>query len=68
MEQVPTNLTALRLNRGLSLTQAASDIGIARRTLERAELGIGIHPASAKKVADYYGLTVMQIWPVKDAA
>lgn len=62
------NLEVERLNRGLSLRQAAKRIGIDRRTLERAERGDGVHPGSAKLIADFYGVQVVDIWPVRERA
>lgn len=60
------NLEAERLNRGLSVRGAAKKIGIARGTLENAERGESIHPASAKQIADFYECLVTDIWPVAD--
>lgn len=60
------NLVAERLNRGLSPQDAATEIGIARGTLLRAEDGEPIRPAQAKQIADFYGCLVTDIWPVAD--
>jgi transcriptional regulator with XRE-family HTH domain len=62
------NLTAERLNRGLTLREAAREIGIPPATLQRAESGDGIRPGSAFKVANFYGYRVTDIWPVEKAA
>lgn len=62
------NLIAARLNKGMSPEVAANAIGIARGTLERAEDGRGIHPGTAKKIADFYGVLVTDIWPVREPA
>lgn len=62
------SLVAMRLNRGLSIRQAAERVGVARATLERAERGDGVHPGSAKLIADFYGVQVTDIWPVPDLA
>lgn len=62
------NLEAERLDRGLSALQAAEEMGIAPGTLQRAERGLGIHPASKKAIADFYGFRVRDIWPVERAA
>jgi DNA-binding XRE family transcriptional regulator len=59
------NLTAERINRGLSVADAANEIGIARGTLVRAEAGEMPKPALAKKIADFYGTRVTDIWPVE---
>lgn len=62
------NLTAERLNRGLSLLDAATRIGVSRGTLARAERGLGVHPSSAKRIADFYDVQVTDIWPVEPKA
>lgn len=53
-----TSLAAERLNLGLSIRQAALEIGIARATLERAERGEGVHPGSALRIAKFYDCKV----------
>lgn len=60
------NLTAERMNKGLSRRQAADAIGIARATLIAAEEGRSIHAGSAKAIADFYGCKVTDIWPVDE--
>lgn len=68
MTVAPTiRLRTLRLNMGLSTRKAAIRIGIARETLERAERGEDVWPETAKKIADFYGLRVTDIWPVDPA-
>lgn len=58
-----------RLNRGLTLRQAATRMGISWKTLQRAEAGQSVpFPATALKIAAYYGLRVTDLWPVRDAA
>lgn len=59
------NIEAERLNRGLSSRIAADQIGVDRRTLERAERGEGVNPAKAKLIADFYGVLVTDILPLK---
>lgn len=59
-------LEALRLDRGLSIRSAAKKIGIGPDVLNRAERGNMPRPDSAKKIADFYGLRVTDIWPIKD--
>lgn len=58
------NLTVERVNRGLSLNEAAREIGVARGTLRRAENGEMPKPSQAKKIADFYGVRVTDIWDV----
>ncbi len=59
-------LAALRADAGYSVRGAAREMGLARGTLERAERGESIHPATAKLIADFYGVKVTDIWPVDD--
>jgi lambda repressor-like predicted transcriptional regulator len=61
---VNVNLEAQRMDRGHSIRSAAAAMGVARATLERAERGQGVHPSSAKKIADFYEVKVTDIWPV----
>lgn len=61
------SLRAERLNRGLSTRVASERIGISRQTLEDAEHGRRRpRPAAAKRIADFYGVLVTDIWPVED--
>lgn len=55
-----------RAERGLSLAQAARAIGIAKGTLANAEHGEHIYPATAKKIAVAYGLSVLDVAAVSD--
>lgn len=60
------NLTAERLNRGLSVLAAAEEIGVHRATLTALERGERVHPANAKKIADYFGCQVTDLMPLED--
>jgi transcriptional regulator with XRE-family HTH domain len=60
------NLKAERLNRGLTISEAAKQMEIPMETLRRAESGSGVHPGTAKAIADLYGYRVTDIWPVED--
>jgi lambda repressor-like predicted transcriptional regulator len=62
------NLEAARLNQGLSLPDAAAQIGISRGTLVKAERGDSVHPRQAKLIADFYKVRVTDIWPVEEVA
>lgn len=64
----PLNLREERVNRGLSERMAAAEMGIARETLLRAERGERPHPAQGKKIADFYGVRVTDLWPLEDVA
>lgn len=60
------NLVAERLNRGMSPTEAAAEIGVSRGTLARAESGLQVQPSKAKLIADFYEVQVTDIWPVPE--
>lgn len=60
------NLEAERLNMGLSPEEIAEKMGVHSRTLRRAEQGHRPHPRHMKKIADFYGVKVTDIWPVDD--
>lgn len=58
-----------RLNLGLTQRQAAEQIGVDWKTLQRAENGESVpHPANAKTIADFYGVKVTDLWPVVEQA
>lgn len=59
-------LLSLRLNKGLSINNAAKEIGIHPQVLSGAEKRATPHPHHAKKIADYHGLQVTDIWRVED--
>jgi DNA-binding XRE family transcriptional regulator len=59
------NLSRERLNRGLSIRGAAKDIGVAEQSIRRLEDGLGVHPATAKKVADFFGVKVTDLMPLE---
>jgi DNA-binding XRE family transcriptional regulator len=58
-------LKEARINRGLSLAAAASEIGVSRATLVDVEDGHVPTPATAKRIADFYEQRVTDIWPVE---
>jgi len=63
------NLKADRLNKGLSAKAAADVIGIKKNVLLNAESGASVpRPETAWKIADFYGYSVTDIWPVDDKA
>ena len=58
---------AKRLNAGLSIAEVALKAGVSKRHIVSAENGgPRPHPRNAKKVADYYGCQVTDIWPVEE--
>lgn len=60
-------LRAHRLDRGLTITAAAEQIGVTEDILLRAENGANPRPAAAKKIADFYDAKVTDIWPVEES-
>ena len=58
------NLTAERLNRGLTISAAAEMIGVHRATLTALERGQTVSPANAKLIADHFGCKVTDLMPV----
>lgn len=57
-------LKEARLNRGLSQGAAADKIGVSQGILQRAESGLGIRPAHAKQIADFYEKLVTDLFPL----
>ena len=57
-------LVAARKNTGLNQRDAARKIGVSADILSRAENGAHPHLRAAKKIADFYGVMVTDIWPV----
>lgn len=64
------DLTASRLNAGHTRVSLAEAVGVPRYTVDRLEKGLSIHPASAKRIADYFGVKVTDLMPAqqRDAA
>lgn len=62
------NLKAERLNRGLSVNDAAAAIDVPSHVLRYAELGNQPRPENAKRIADFYGVRVTDIWPAESDA
>lgn len=61
------NLRADRLNRGLSLEDAAEAIDVPKNVLQSAETRASTpRPESAFKIAEFYGYKVTDIWPVEE--
>ncbi len=58
------DLRVERLNRGLSVEQFAKELDVAPHVLRHAEEGGRPRPASALKIASFYGYQVTDIWPV----
>jgi transcriptional regulator with XRE-family HTH domain len=63
------NLKAERLNKGLSLADAADEIGVPKHVLLGAETGQNTpRPANAFKIAGFYGFKVTDVWPLEESA
>lgn len=58
---VDVNLAVLRLNEGKSIRGLARELGINEHTLRRLETGEAVHPSTAKKVADHFGVKVTDL-------
>lgn len=61
-----THLIASRLNRGLSIADAAEEIGVTYDILEGAEKGRRPHPRNALKIASFYDRKVTDLWPIDE--
>lgn len=55
------DLASERLDRGYSQRGLAQHLGISSNTYRRLEDGGRVHPAIAKKVADYFGVKVTDL-------
>lgn len=62
------NLRALRMNRGVTLARLSKETEVSVRTLIRLENGETTSPNAdtAKRLADFYGVAVTDMWPVDD--
>ena len=56
------DLKALRLNEGYSIKALARELGVHEHAIRRLERGEGgVHPATAKKIADRFELQVTDL-------
>lgn len=62
------DLATAYLNAGYSRRGFAREVGVAEHTVRRLEDGEGVHPANAKKVADFFGVKVTDLIATKEAA
>jgi transcriptional regulator with XRE-family HTH domain len=60
-----SELFRIRKSWGLTLRQVAKGTGISISTLNRAERGADIYLSHATKIAKYFGLTILELWPPK---
>lgn len=57
------DLARARVNAGLSVRRLAAACGVSRNTIDLLEKGRAVRPASAKLVADYFGVEVTDLMP-----
>lgn len=62
------DLALARLRAGYSQRSLAVELGVHRGTLKTLEDGGTVHPANAKKVADFFGVQVTDLMPVEREA
>lgn len=66
MPRATIDLRAERLNRGLSLRQAAEAMDVPEQSIRRVESDLGVTPRNAFKIASFYGYRVTDVWPMND--
>lgn len=57
------DLMVARLNAGYSIKALARELGVHEHAIRRLERGDGAHPATAKKIADRFGVRVTDLMP-----
>ncbi len=62
------DLAAERLNKGHSIRSLADELGVHQHAIRRLESGGSVHPATALKIADYFGCKVTDLLPLDEAA
>lgn len=62
------NLRTERINSGHSIRGLAKELQIGEHAIRRLEAGEVVHPATAKRVADFFGVRVTDLMPVERAA
>lgn len=68
MSLPPFDLRKERLNRGLTQRALALETGVPYTTIQRLEANLGVRPANAKRIADYFKVQVTDLMPVERAA
>lgn len=61
-----TILKRTRFNAGLSPEALAKTVGVSPQTIRNIEDGGQPHPATAKKIADHFGLKPTDLFPLGD--
>lgn len=59
----PAGLAERRLARGIGVARAARLAGVHPNTLKAAEAGARPRIDAQKRIADFYGSTVLELWP-----
>lgn len=62
------DLTTARINAGFSIRGLADRLDIGEHSIRRLEAGEIVHPATAKKVADFFGVLVTDLMPIEREA
>lgn len=62
------DLRTERIQRGKSIRGLAAELEVHEASIRRLEAGEGVHLATAKTVADYFGVTVLDVMPQAAAA
>lgn len=57
------DLRNARLGRGLTQQQLAQQTKVPVPTIQRLEAGLGAHPGNAKRLADFFKVTVADVAP-----
>ncbi|HEU4988776.1 MAG TPA: helix-turn-helix transcriptional regulator [Gemmatimonadaceae bacterium] len=60
------DLRTARLNKGLSKRGLARAVNVPEQSIRRLEKGMGISPAYAKRIADYFEVQVVDIIDADD--
>lgn len=58
------NVVQARLNAGLTQRQLSIQTGVPYASVQRLEAGLGLRPANAKRIADFFGVRVTDLLPV----
>ena len=61
-------MVVARLNAGHSIRGLARHLGVSEQVVRRVEAGAPVRPESAKPLADFYGITVMELLGMEQAA